>query len=160
MDQATQATTPTAPTYAGDETFAHAAAVATSVIDSLTTDTYPSSVRIEPILPSGWAVTILFLSHQAAGLYAVAAHADVPVTRAVQGEEIHLEVYARVLEVDVRAAVLVTQAQVAQLEGEPTPLDGEPGHTAAVFTAPVPLGSSVMAGVPAVTPVEVPGGGR
>ncbi|MEU6376757.1 hypothetical protein [Streptomyces sp. NPDC046909] len=158
MDQATQATTPTAPTYAGDETFAHAAAVAASVVDPLPSDTRPSSVRVEPILPSGWAVTIIFLSHQAAGLYAVAAHVDAPITRAVHGEEIHLEVYARVLEVDIRAAVLVTPTQLAQLEGEPAPLETQPERATDVSAAPVPLGSSVLAKVPAVTPVEVPGG--
>jgi hypothetical protein len=158
VEQATQATTPTAPTYQGDETFAHAAAVAASIVDRLSLDAHPSSVRLEPILPSGWAVTILFLSHQAAGLYEAAAHTDVPITRAVHGEEIHLEAYARILNVDVRAAVLVTPAQAAELEGQPAPTEPTPTPADEVATAPMPLGASVFAHVPAVTLVEAPGG--
>lgn len=160
MEQATQATTPTAPTYAGDDTFHHAGAVAASLVDLLAPDVQPSSVRVEPNLPSGWSVTILFLSHHAAGLYEVAAHADVPVTRAAHGEEIHLEAYARVLNVDVRAAVLVTPAQAAQLEGQPEPVPPRPEAVDEEVPAvlPVPLGASVQAQVPAITPVTTVGG--
>jgi hypothetical protein len=157
VEQATQATTPTAPTYAGDESFLHAGAVAASVVDPLAPDARPSSVRLEPILPSGWAVTMIFLSHQAASLYEVAAHIDVPITRAVHGEEIHLEAYARILNVDVRAAVLVTPAQAAQLEGLPAPTEPTLEPADEVATA-VSLGASVLAHTPAVTLIQAIGG--
>lgn len=151
MDQATQATTTTAPTFAGDETFAHAGAVAAGVVDHLTPNARPSSVRIEPSLPSGWAVTILFLSHHAAGLYEVAATIDAPITRATHGEEIHLETYARVLEVDLRAAVLVTATQAAVLDGLAAPAEPTPGPADSAPAAPVPLRDSVPVVAPAAS---------
>lgn len=158
MDQATQATTPTAPAYEGDETFAHAAAVAASVVGPLPADLRPSSVRTDSLLPSGWAVTIIFLSHQAAGLYAVAAHLDVPITRAVHGEEIHLEAYARLQEIDVRAAALVTSAHAAELEGTSAGSRQSPEDPETIVFQPVPLGASVLARAAAVIPVEALGG--
>lgn len=168
MDKATDATTTTAPhehTTVGDDTFLHAAAVAASIVDPLTPDTRPSSVRIEPNFPSGWAVTILFLSHHAAGLYEVAANTGAPITRAFRDEEIHLEAFVCLKNVDVRAAVLVTPTQAAELEGEHTPAKPlptraptarveEPPAEDQAATQPVPLGVSVLATVPAVTPVQ------
>jgi hypothetical protein len=132
VDQATEATTATAPAQtrpdADVDSFEYAATVAAEVVGPLTRTRTPSSVRIEPNWPSGWGVVLTFLSDQAVGVFDFATSVDVPVTQAQSGSEIHLEADAYVHGIEIRAFALVTAEQAAQLEN--------PSSTVATASAP------------------------
>ncbi|MET7475119.1 hypothetical protein ABZT17_12265 [Streptomyces sp. NPDC005648] len=153
MEQATETTTPIAPPRT--DTFAHAHTVAGAVISYLGTDEVPFAVEIEEDFPSGWRVHLKFRETRAAGLLAFAALVDVPVTRATTEFGIHLDAYARIESVEVRGSALVSPPIAAQLEHQPGSAEPNPEPAAEETPAvqPVPLGASVLATVPAITPV-------
>lgn len=153
MQQATEATTTTAPPRT--DTFAHAHTVAGAVIAELGADQHPFAVELEEDFPSGWRAHLKFRQSRAQGLMAFAALVDVPVTRSVLEYGIHLEALVRIEDVEVRGSALVSPDTAAQLAGEPTPVDPVPETEAAPL---VPLGASVLASVPAITPVTVADG--
>jgi len=144
-----QATAPTTSTPRADE-FQHANALAATIVTQLTQR--PFAVEIEEDFPSGWRVHLKFREARAAGLFAFAALVDVPVTRAETTFGVHLDAIARVEDVEVRGSALVTPAQAADLEGQPAPLP-EPMAATPSGEPPMPLGASVLAQVPVITPV-------
>ncbi|MEV1063434.1 hypothetical protein [Streptomyces sp. NPDC050263] len=146
-----QAIAPTTTTPRRGE-FQHANSVAGSIVSSL--EQQPFAVEIEEDFPSGWRVHLKFRESRAAGLFEFAALVDVPVTRAETTFGVHLDAVARVETIEVRGSALVSQARAAELEGLPAPL---PTPDASPAAQPVPLGASVLAQVPAITPV-VPAG--
>ncbi|WP_327403875.1 hypothetical protein OG194_29840 [Streptomyces sp. NBC_01288] len=152
MEQAT-ATTTTAPPRT--DTFAHAHAVAGIVVAELGADQLPFALELEEDFPSGWRIHLKFRQSRAEGLLAFASLVDVPVTRAFVEYGVHFEVLVRIKDVEVRGSALVSPDVAARLEGEPTPVDPMPEPEAA---PPVPLGASVVAAVPAVTPITVADG--
>lgn len=155
MEQATQATTPTAP-RAG--TFAHAATIAAEAVGQL--DPEPFSVHIDQDWPVGWRVSLVFRDDQASGLYALGSLLGAPVTESVVEDGIHLDVCTRVQSIEVAGTALVSPARAAELKGAPAPDSPapEPATTDTTAAHPVPLGASVLGQVPAVTPIAVPGG--
>lgn len=135
MDQATEATTPTAPLAV--DSFEHAAAVAARIVSRV--EPKPSSVRIDPTFPSGWTITLAFLSHEVRGLFRFAASVDVPVSRVSQGDEFHLEALTHVDEVEVRGFAFATTEQVAQLQDPPVSDTVVPAVTPTVGTSPTDI---------------------
>ncbi|WP_328439314.1 hypothetical protein OHA71_23545 [Streptomyces sp. NBC_00444] len=146
MNQATQTPAPTQRT----DSFQHAHTIAGAIASQL--EHAPFAVEIEEDFPSGWRVHLKFRETRAAGLLAFAALVDVPVTRANSAFGVHLEAYARVEGIEVRGSALVSPDTAAQLDGQHTP--GEPSPEAAAAAQPVPLGASVLAYVPAVSPAQ------
>lgn len=165
MEQATATTTATPP-----RTFAHANAIAGFVVSELG-DQLPFAVELDEDSPAGWTVHLKFRQSRAAGLLAFAALVDVPVTRAVVKHGIYLEALVRIKEVEVRGSALVSPATAADLEGEAASTEPAPDAEAQIDTQAepegeavsetvqsVPLGSSVLASVPAITLVEAAAG--
>lgn len=132
MEQATQASTPTAAPAA--DSFEHALAVVATVMASLTPDLRPFAVEVEEDFPAGYRVHLKYRAEGGAGLYELAAVLDVPVTRADTAFGVHLDVIARVRGIEVRGSALISVTQAAVLEGQSPPI-------------PVPLSSSVVAEV-------------
>jgi len=143
-----QATAPT-NTTPRDE-FQHANTIAGTIVTSL--EQRPFAVEIEEDFPSGWRVHLKFRETRAAGLFEFAALVDVSVTRADTTGGVYLDAIARIETVEVRGSAVVSAARAAELEGQPAPLPTPEPETPSA-AQPVPLGSSVLAQVPAITPV-------
>lgn len=158
MEQATQPTTPTAPSEtrasADEQTaFQRAAAVAADIVGPLYPE--PFSVRIEADWPAGWRVCLVFRDDTAQGVYELATRLRVPVTEATIDNGVHLDVCTRVKGIEVCGAAFVSPAQAAALRAEhatdePDPSDGpasDADSTVTVLPTPevAPLGASVTA---------------
>ncbi|MFF6985650.1 hypothetical protein [Streptomyces sp. NPDC010273] len=165
MDQAT-ATTTTTPPRTNTNSFAHAHAVAGFVVAELGNE-LPFAVELDEDFPAGWRAHLKFRQSRARGLLSFAALVDVPVTRAIVQYGIHLEVLVRIEDVEVRGSALVSPETEAELEGEATSAEPAPDadpdaeaedEAGLESVQPVPLGSSVLASVPAITLVETPAG--
>lgn len=144
-----QATAPTTTPPPPDE-FQHANTIAGTVVTSL--EQRPFAVEVEEDFPAGWRVHLKFRESRAAGLFAFAALVDVPVTRADTEYGVYLDAIARVETVEVRGSAVVSAARAAELEGQSAPLPTTEPETPSAEPS-VPLGASVLAQVPAVTPV-------
>ncbi|WP_326729028.1 hypothetical protein [Streptomyces phaeochromogenes] len=183
MQQATQQTSSTAPpeTRAPQprdrqaDSFEHASALGAWYFRQLTSKPYAVEVADEH--PTGHQVHLKFRSGDARGVLQFAALTDASVTRAETAFGVHLDVYARVHNVLLRASTLLSYGEAAQLD-EQTPPPHPPAdnstapveETGAVTVQPAPapavvsLGSSVSAVVPVVhvpsESVETAGGER
>ncbi|MGW0821779.1 hypothetical protein [Streptomyces sp. NPDC002845] len=164
MEQVTQPATLTAPS----ETRAPAVplpsikdayALAGRIIDQLTT--LPRDISIKRELTGEYSVHI-YWSHDVSGVLEIAARADQPLT--IQPSDrspgIYAEVRTRTEGIEVWAWTLLTRDEADQLEHlsqppaqatdtTPTVAPAE-SVPAVVVPVPVPLGSSVVAHVPAV----------
>ncbi|MFE1925848.1 hypothetical protein ACFW91_25155 [Streptomyces asoensis] len=149
MEQATQATTPTASTqdrqHPAPGSFEHASALAAATFAPLTVK--PFAVEIAEDFPSGWRIHFKYRDSRAAGLFEFAAAVDVAVTRADTAFGVHLDAIARCEGLELHASALTSCAQADDLQ------DGITATPAAV--QPVALGASVLAQVPVITPVGV-----
>ena len=159
MNQATQATTPAASSEARHQpgampgTFAHAAGVAARVVSGLQQP--PTSVEISEDFPSGYRVHLKYRGARVAGLYEFAASLDIPVTKACTEFGVHLDALTRFETVELHCSALADEDQVDAIEEARRPAP-EPQDPAA---QPVPLGSSVLAAVPVITPTAEPADG-
>ncbi|MEU9149159.1 hypothetical protein AB0D59_01060 [Streptomyces sp. NPDC048417] len=145
MEQAIEPFTDIAPPR---DAFDHALAVAGAVVAPLGTDQRPFALEIEEDFPKGYRAHLKFRETRGEGLLAFAALADVPVTRADTAFGVFLDAIARIEGIEVRGSAMVSPSQAARLEGQRAPLPEPPATV-----APVALGASVLAMVPAVTPV-------
>ncbi|WP_326780397.1 hypothetical protein OG481_09635 [Streptomyces longwoodensis] len=161
MDQATQATTPTAPTQSPDRSaYKRASATAEGILDQLTA--LPRGVEICGQFAGGYGVRLHFGSGLTAarGVLEVAGITGAEPTRdaSAQGLGIYVELYATVEGVPLVARALLDQADADQLlQQTPEPAAAVEEETAPV-APPVPLGSSVLAQVYAVAPAATAGG--
>ncbi|WP_406157681.1 hypothetical protein [Streptomyces canus] len=169
MEQATQATTPTASTETtalADPRAAYkrVADIAQRIIDRLTT-VMPNAVEVYREA-GAYGIRLHFgLGHTAGrGVLEVAHIADVEATRdsTMVGTEAWIECRAVVEGVHLVARALVTQEDADQLMQRTTapPAPDEADTPPAADQQPVPLGASVLAQVPAITPIEAIGGGQ
>lgn len=148
MEQAT-ATAPTDNSPRAQDEFAHAAQLAAGIVLQL--EQKPCTVEVGADFPSGWRLRFVYRTADAAGLFELAALLDVPVTRADTELGVHLDAVARVETIEISGGTFVTEGQAARLTGLPGPLPSDTEFLAAV--EPVALGASVLAQIPAVTPV-------
>ncbi|MFC8361087.1 hypothetical protein ACFUIY_14590 [Streptomyces griseorubiginosus] len=167
MDQATQATTPTASTESRDladprAAYKRVAGIAQRIIDRLTT-VMPNAVEVYREA-GAYGIRLHFGLGLTAGrgVLEVARIADVEATRdaTFAGSEAWIECRANVEGVHLVARALLTKTDADQLmQRTPAPAPAEDDTPPAV-DQPVPLGASVLAQVPAVTPAEAIGGGQ
>ncbi|WP_330349629.1 hypothetical protein [Streptomyces sp. NBC_00582] len=153
MEQATQATTPTASTQIQPpvpDSFEHAAGVSAGIFSRL--EQKPSSVEISADFPNGWCVHFKYRAATAAGILTFAELLDVDLTTAATAFGIHVDAIARYEGIEVRGSALLSQAEGAWLLDLPTPTSA-PAETHAV--QPVPLNSNTLAQAQAVTPVTL-----
>ncbi|MCX4993795.1 hypothetical protein [Streptomyces longwoodensis] len=158
MDQATQATTPTAPTQSPERTaYKRASATTEGILDQLTA--LPRSVEICAEFAGGYGARLHFGSGitAARGVLEVAGITGTEPTRdtSAQGLGIYLELHATVEGISLVARALLDRAEADQLlQQTPEPAAEETAPVA----PPVPLGSSVLAQARAVTPIAPAGG--
>lgn len=164
MEQATQATTPTASTQPRDITaqraaYKHINGVTQRILDRLTT-VMPTAVEVRPA--SGIHLHFGLGLSAGRGVLEVADIAGVQATRDprnVAENEAWIECRALVEGIPLVARALVVRENADQLMQQ-TPAATTPDAEDPPATTPVPLGSSVVARVPAVTPVPAPDGGQ
>ncbi|MFE3855229.1 hypothetical protein ACFXPN_29360 [Streptomyces griseorubiginosus] len=173
MEQATQATTPTASTESSvlndpRAAYKRVAGIAQRIIDRLTT-VMPNAVEVyrEPGTSGVYGIRLHFGLGIAAGrgVLGVARIADVVAIRDSKhlGAEAWIECRAVVDGAPLVARALVTTDdadQLMQRTPPPATAETEASAPAAEAQQPVPLGASIHAHVPAVTPVEAIGGGQ
>ncbi|MEU3507899.1 hypothetical protein ABZ733_08205 [Streptomyces longwoodensis] len=158
MDQATQATTPTAPTESPERSaYKRASATTEGILDQLTD--LPRSVEICAEFADGYGARLHFGSGLTAarGVLEVAGITGTEPTRdaSAQGLGIYLELHATVEGIPLIARALLNRADADQLlQQTPEPA----AEQSAPVTPPVPLGTSVLAQVPVVTPAAPTGG--
>lgn len=142
----------TVPTPAPRDSFEHAYAVVGAIVPLL--NQRPFAVEIEEDWPAGWRGHLKFRQTNGRGLFEFAALVDVPVTRAETAFGVHLDVIARIEDIEVRGSALVSPAEAARIEGAPAP---EPTPATPDVAQPVaqpdPSGPSVLAELPAIVPV-------
>jgi hypothetical protein len=165
VEQATQATTPTASTETTDlanprTAYKRVAGIAQRVTDRLTT-VMPNAVEVYREA-GAYGIRLHFGLGLTAGrgVLEVAHIADVEATRDPKNlinSEAWIECRALVEGVHLVARALVTKADADQLMQQ-TPPPAVDEETPAA--QPVPLGASVQAHVAAVTPVTAAGGGQ
>lgn len=150
MEKATQPATPTASTQTTEPvplgSFEHATAVASRTF--LPLEEKPFAVEITEDFPSGWRIHFKYRDSRVRGLFEFAAAVDVPVTRATTAFGVHFDAIARHEGLELHGSALTSLYQAQAL-------DDEIAAAAAPAPAvqPVALGASVLAQVPAVTPV-------
>lgn len=162
MDKATQATTPTASTRTAQQAAQRAAlqrarAAADRIVDRISV--LPRDVEIRGDFGGAYGIRLHFGAGLTAarGVLATAGAADVQPTRDTSeaGYGVYIECTAKVDGIPLIARALVTPADADQLlQKTPTPTPAAPA------AQPVRLGTSVLAHVPAVTPVAPIGGPR
>lgn len=163
MDQATQPTTPTASTEPGPLDSEHAAYQRAAellhrIVGKLTV--LPRTASVVGDL-DGFRLRLNFGTNDPKGVLEFAAIADVEATRDHSSGGVWFEARATVEDVPVCAEVLLSDEAAAVFgEQTPPPAPGPDDTTPQERAQPVPLGASVLALVPAVTPVEAPGGER
>jgi hypothetical protein len=168
VEQATQATTPTASTEntaLADPRAAYkrVAGIADRIIDRLTT-VMPNAVEV--YREAGvYGIRLHFGLGLTAGrgVLEVARIADVEAARDSRSfaDEAWIECRTIVDGVHLVARALTTKPDADQLmQQTPPPAPDEPDAQPAEGQQPVPLGTSVLAHVPAVTPVEAIGGAQ
>lgn len=149
MEQATAHTHSPAPVLA---TFQHAHDVVGRIVPYL--ERQPFAVEIEEDWPSGWRAHLKFRETRGAGLLELASLLDVPVTSASTAFGVHLDAIARIEDVEIRGSALVSPEEAARLEGESVPARAQAAPAEEAPAAqPVPLGSSVLAEMPAIVSV-------
>ncbi|MEU1478946.1 hypothetical protein [Streptomyces sp. NPDC005760] len=168
MEQATQATTPTASTETtalADPRAAYkrVAGIGDRIIDRLTT-VVPNAVEVYREA-GAYGVRLHFGLGLTAGrgVLEVARIADVEATRDPKSlsSEAWIECRATVEGVHLVARALLTQADADQLmQQTPPPSAPDEADAAPASEHPVPLGASVLAHVPAITPDEAIGGAQ
>lgn len=167
MEQATQATTPTASaetTALADPRAAYkrVAGIAQRITDRLTI-VMPNAVEV--YREGTYGIRLHFGLGLAAGrgVLEVARIADVEATRDSKSfdDEAWIECRAVVDGAHLVARALLTRADADELmQQTPPPPPSDEADTPPTAEQPVPLGASVLAHVPAVTPVETIGGGQ
>jgi hypothetical protein len=166
VEQATQATTPTASPESSvlndpRAAYKRVAGIAQRIIDRLTT-VMPNAVEVYREGTYGIRLHFGLGLTAGRGVLEVARIADVEATRdaTMAGTEAWIECRANVEGVHLVARALLTRADADQLMQRTPPLAPAEDDTAPAADQPVPLGASVLATVPAVTPVEAIGGGK
>lgn len=162
MDKATQATTPTAFTPPAEQAAQRAAlqrarAAADRIVDRISV--LPRDVETRADFGGTYSIRLHFGAgmNAARGVLAVAGITDVQPTRddSAEGFGVYIECTAKADGIPLIARALVTLADADQLlQKTPTPTPAAPA------ALPARLGASVLAHVPAVTPVTPIGGPR
>ncbi|MFC8521136.1 hypothetical protein [Streptomyces sp. NPDC057257] len=152
MEQATQATTPTAspepiPPTAERAAYKHASAVLDRIVAKL--DSLPRTAAVVGDL-TGFRLRLNFGTNDPAGVLEFATVADVETKRDEIGSGVWMEARATVEGVPVCAEVLLSVEAAAVFEQQTQ----TPNPAPAPAAQPVPLGASVLAQVPVVTPVK------
>lgn len=160
MEQATQATTPAAsnePRALAPERAAYQ--LATKLLDRIVgkLSTLPRQAAVIGDL-DGFRIRMNFGTNDPRGVLEFAAFADVEACRDHSGAGVWLEARATIEDIPVCAEVLLSAEAAAAFDQQSPPPHPSPDDDAPTVVTPVALGASVLANVPAVTPVEVPGG--
>jgi hypothetical protein len=147
----------TAPTTAAPQLadFQHATELVCRILPLL--EQQPFAVELEEDWPSGRPgrrVHLKFRETRGAGLLELAALLDVAVTTTETAFGVHLDAIARIEDVEVRGSALLSPPEAARLKASaaPAPAPKAPAQAAA---RPVPLGSSVLAALPAIVSAPI-----
>lgn len=162
MNQATQATASTASTASTEpsaldserEAYSRASELMDRIVGKLAV--LPRSAAVVGDL-TGFRVQLNFGTNQPRGVLEFAKIADAEVSRDRSGSGVWLEARATIEDVAVRAEVLLSAEAAAAFDQHsppPSPAPADMATAPQASASPVPLGSSVFAQVPTVTPVQ------
>jgi len=135
------------PPTAEREAYRHAASLLDRIVGKL--DTLPRQAAVVGDL-IGFRLTLNFGTNDPRGVLEFAAVADVETKKETSGHGVWMEACATLENVPVRAEVLLSEEAAAVFEQQTQP----PSPAPAPAAQPVPLGASVLAHVPVVTPVK------
>ncbi|WP_435218331.1 hypothetical protein [Streptomyces sp. bgisy034] len=150
MTETTEPATPPAEPDVERAAYKNASALMARIVDQL--KTLPRSTAVVGDL-TGFRVRLNFGTNEPAGVLEFAAIADTELNRDSTIHGCWLEARATIEGIPVCAEALLSPEAAAVFEKQSPPPNPSPDNDAQPSVRPVPLGDSVLAHVPAVTPM-------